>query len=265
MSIIAISRGTSSGGHALAELVAGQLGYPCVSREAIVDSTEWYGVPMEMPAPQEERLTSFWHRLADEKAAYIDSFRAALCERARRGNLVYHGHVGHLMLPGVPVLRVRVVADMDYRIQAVMHERELSHDESVAYIERVDKERKEWVHYLYGVDWEDSTLYDVVLNLSHLSLESACSTVAFMARLEEFQPTASSLRIMEDSALRGRVSAALVRDSRTSGARLNVFVKDGTVTISGSTRKDVLDSLPEAIAAVHGIKGVRYEVEMNAA
>jgi len=38
---------------------------------------------------------------------------AVLLDHARQGNLIYHGHVGHLLLSGIShVLRVRVIADM---------------------------------------------------------------------------------------------------------------------------------------------------------
>ncbi len=264
MAIISISRGTSSGGHAVAELVARQMGYPCVGREAIANNTDWYGIPMDIPAQPSEELPSFWDRLALERSAYLDSFRAALCERAARGNLVYHGHVGHLLLPGIPILRVRIVADMEYRVEAVMRERNLTRDAAVAYIGRVDKERKEWAHYLYGVDWDDSALYDVVLNLSHLSLDAACSTVVHLALLEEFRPTAQSLRTIENLALSGRISAALARDSRTATARLEVEAMEGNATIKGVAGQEVVDALPSVLADVQGVRGVSYDVKIAA-
>ena len=48
MSIITISRGTFSGGKAIAECVAENLGYACVSREILSDAAETYGVSAEL-------------------------------------------------------------------------------------------------------------------------------------------------------------------------------------------------------------------------
>src|SRR5919197_611039 len=45
MSIITISRGSFSGGQALAERVAQRLGYSCLSREVLVEAAATYGVP----------------------------------------------------------------------------------------------------------------------------------------------------------------------------------------------------------------------------
>lgn len=262
MAIIAISRGTLSGGEALARLVARQLGYPIVSREEIVNSTDWFGIPMDLPGSQVEKLPSYWDRLAGEREAYLDSFQAALCERARRGNLVYHGHAGHLLIPDVPVLRVRVVANMEYRVGAMIRDRQMTREEALTYIARVDAERKEWVRYLYGVEWEDPILYDAVLNLSHVGLESACSIIVHMARLEEFALTPHAREILEDTALRGRISAALARDEMTAEIPLVVQTHHGSATISGTASREVVDSLPSVLSEVEGLREVSYQVEV---
>ena len=64
MAIIAISRGTLHGGQALAEIVARQLGYPCVSRESIVHSSEWYGIHVDIPSETGTASPSYWEKLA---------------------------------------------------------------------------------------------------------------------------------------------------------------------------------------------------------
>ena len=48
MSIITISRGTFSGGRDLAECLAQKLGYPCISREVIVEAAERYGAGVHL-------------------------------------------------------------------------------------------------------------------------------------------------------------------------------------------------------------------------
>lgn len=206
MAIITISRGTFSGGKELAECVAARLGYPVVSREEIVSTSPWFGIPVEKLTATDQP-PEFWNRLDEQRKAYMQLVQSGLCERGRTGNLVYHGHAAHILLPGVShVLRVRVIADMEYRVQAAMRDQKLGRQEAEAYIEATDRERRDWVRFLYGVEWGDSSLYDLVLNLSHVSLEGACSTVAFMAKLEEFKPTPRSLAIMEELACKKPVS-----------------------------------------------------------
>ena len=76
------------------------------------------------------------------------------------------------------MLRVRVTADLEYRINAAMTQAGLSRDKAVAYIQRVDESRSRWARLLYGVDWTDPTQYHLTLNLGQISVArtGACDT-----------------------------------------------------------------------------------------
>ena len=262
MAIITISRGTYSGGRTLAECLAERLGYRCVSREVVLDAAKAFGIPAQKLTEAMEKPPSFWQQLTGERADYLYYVRAALCERALEGNLVYHGHAGHLLLSGVShVIKVRVIADMEYRIKAAMRDQKLDRHGAIAYIKKVDRERVRWTRFLYGVEWTDPTLYDLVLNLAQISIRTACDILSFMAELPEFKPTPESLRAMDDLILSGRVRAALSQDPRTKASDLTVIVKDRVAMISGTTGSAaVVDAIPIVAGQVEGIKDVTCEV-----
>jgi len=263
MPIVSISRGTFSGGEGLARRVAEQLGYQCLSREANLEAAaKRYGVPTEKLTETMEKRPSFWDRVIGERAAYLTFVRAALCGQACEGELVYHGYLGHLLLPGIShVIGVRVIADLDFRIQAAMRQQGLARKDALAYVERVDRERREWTRFLFGVDWDDPQLYALVLNLSRVSLDTACETVARLTERAEFQPTAASVKAMQDLTLHSRVSAALAMDFRTRGADLQVTADDGIVTITGTTHwSEVAEAVPAVVQQIEGVKEVRSEI-----
>lgn len=262
MPIITISRGTYSGGRTLAECLAARLGYQCVSREVILDAAQAYGIPAKKLTEAMERAPSFWRQLTGERIDYLYYVRAALCERALEGNLVYHGHAGHLLLAGIShVIRVRVVADMEYRIKAAMRDQKLDRENATAYIKKVDRERIQWTRFLYGVEWTDPSLYDLVLNLTHINVQTACDILSFMAELPDFKPTPESLRAMDDLVLSSRVWSALARDPRTRASDLRVEVNSRVVTVSGTTGSAaVVEAIPIVAGQVEGIKDVRCEV-----
>lgn len=260
MSVIAISRGTFSGGETLARRVAERLQYSCLSREANLEAAaQRYLVPADELAAALEKRPSFWERMLGERAAYLAFVRATLCEHARGGRLVYHGYLGQLLLAGVShVISVRVIAAADFRVQAAQRQQACSREEALAYIAKADKERREWTRFLFEVDWEDPHLYDVVLNLSRMSLEAACETVAQLTERDEFQPNPASLKAMEDLTLQSQVSAALATDFRTRGAELRVTADDGTVTVTGRSRwPEVADAVPDVVRRVAGVKAVK--------
>jgi cytidylate kinase len=262
MSIIAISRGTFSGGEAVASGVAERLGYRCVSREVLLEAAWAYGIPAKELVDAMERRPPLWQRITGERTTHIVLVRAALCEHARGGSLVYHGHVGHLFLPGIAhVIGVRVIADAEFRVKAAMQQRNLTRKEALAYIERMDKERQQWTRFLFDVEWDDPSLYDMVLNLSRMSLATACEAVVNLTKKEEFRPTALSMKAMQDLALSSRSSAVLVRDPRTRGATLQVVADDGRVTVIGTTQSPlVMEAVPVVVRQVDGVKDIRNEV-----
>jgi len=260
MSIIAISRGTFSGGEALAKRVAERLRYRCLAREANLEvAAQRYMVPADELTTAMDKRPSFWERMLGERSAYLAFVRATLCEEARGGRLVYHGYLGQSLLAGIShVISVRVIADADFRIQAARQQQNCSREDALAHIAKADRERREWTRFLFEVDWEDPHLYGLVLNLSRMSLDAACETVAQLTEREEFQPNPASLKAMEDLTLHSQVSAALAMDFRTRGAELRVTADDGTVTVTGRSRwPEVADAIPDVVRRVAGVKAVK--------
>jgi len=250
MPIITISRGTFSGGKDLAECLAQKLGYPCISREVISEAAEHYGVSQAELAAAITKAPSILERMRRDRDRYLAYIRAALCEHARSGNFVYHGHAGHHLLAGVHhVIRVRVVADMAQRVKTAMQRLNMTSRQAEAHIRKVDDERRKWTRFLYGVEWEDPANYDVVLNLEYLEISGACATVLRLAELEQFQPSPESIRALENLSLSSFVVAALARNEHTRDGDFRVGAEDGVVTVEGTVR------LPETAASVVRVAG----------
>ncbi len=261
MGIVCISRGTFSGGEAVAQQVAARLGCRCVSRERnLAAVAERYQITTEGLTATLDKRPSVLDKILGERDLYLLCVRATLLEQAREGKLVYHGYVGQLLLPDIsPVLRVRIIAGQGYRIQAAMTQQHLTESAAIAYIARVDQQRRDWIRFLFGVDWEDAALYDAVLNLSRLPLATIVDTVVGLAERPEFQVVA--LRTLKDQGLRYRVQATLAMDFRTRGADLRVSAHDGAVTITGMTHwQEIMDAVPEVVRTVEGVKDVRTEI-----
>jgi len=264
VAIITISRGTFSGGSELAHRVADRLGCQCTSREVILEAAWGSGISAEEITTAMEKRPSFWHRVMGQRTVHLTLVRAALCEHARGSRLVYHGHVGHLLLPGIAhVVRVRVIADMPFRVQAALPQHP-TREAALDYIEKVDQERREWVRFLFGVDWDDPQLYDLVLNLSRMSLDTACETVIEVAARPEFQPTPESAKALRDLVLRSRVEAALATDFRTRDARLTVTADDGIVDVNGQAGwPDGVEAVTLVVQQVEGVTTLRSNVSFT--
>lgn len=215
MAIITISRGSSSGGRALAERLADQLRYPRVAEEVLQEAARKLGVSEDAVRGKFETAPGLWERLHDERERYVLAVRAALAELAVDGRLVYHGLAGQFLLRGLKgVLRVRLIAPMEMRVRAVMaDDPAMTRNEAEDFIRNVDHERRRRVKAMYGEDVEDPALYDLTVNLRTLSLNGVCAAVveaASQPRLEitpdvraELEAFASACRVRLDVALAG--------------------------------------------------------------
>jgi osmotically-inducible protein OsmY len=125
----------------------------------------------------------------------------------------------------------------------------------------VDRERIKWTRFLYGIEWGDSSQYDVVLNLERMSIDGASSAIASMAQLDDFKVTPQSQKSFEDLKVTSGVWAALVKDERTRAASVQVTANSGVVTITGkASAGKVVDAIPVVAGQVPGVKEVKNEV-----
>jgi cytidylate kinase len=260
MSIIAISRGTASGGQALAERVAAKLGWPCLSNEVIVEAAKRYNVPEPELVKAFEKAPTFWEKLTASRRVYLTFVQAAMCEYAERGDLVYHGHAGHALLPGIShVLKVRLVAPLEYRIAAVIERNpRLDRKGAIRYINSVDEERTSRMRYLFDVDWRDPYQYDLVLSLDKLTIATACDLVIQAAQWEQFQPTEASRRALHHLALASRIRAALDAQPQLSPYDIGVDVEQGVVTLTGTLPTD--EAIHQVLNIAEQTSGVKQVI-----
>jgi cytidylate kinase len=260
MSIITISRGTASGGQALAERVSEKLGWPCLSNEVIVEAAKRYNVPEPELVRAFEKAPTFWEKLTASRRVYLTFVQAAMCEYAEHGNLVYHGHAGHELLPGIDhVLKVRLVAPLEYRIHAVMQRNpRLDRKGALRYITTVDEERTSRMRYLFDVDWRDPYQYDLVLSLNKLTVETASDLVIQAVQWEQFRPTEASRRALHHLALSSRIRAALDAQPQLSPYDIGVDVEAGLVTLSGIVPTD--DAIRQILNIAEETSGVKQVI-----
>ncbi|MFZ0890016.1 MAG: cytidylate kinase-like family protein [Candidatus Binataceae bacterium] len=232
MAIITISRGTMSGGEGLANRVAETLGYPCLAREVLVEAAAKLGVPeRELRWSVGYRGTP-WERLTVDRRIYLTALQAGLSEHCVSGNLVYHGNAGHLLLEGLRnVLKVRLIAPMEQRVRALMRREGLRYSQARDFVECSDRDRKQWTKFVYGLDWSSPELYDLVINLRDINLETACDIVSATAKLPAYAVTEEVRKQLVDFALDCRVKLALADDVRTRNAEFGVVADDGKVEI----------------------------------
>jgi len=264
MAIITISRGTYSGGKNLAECVAEKLGYRCISREILVETAKKYKVPEEKLLETLRNKPSLLDRLTMERDYYLAYIQAVLCEEIKKDNVVYHGHAGHLLLKNIPhVLKIKVIADIEFRLKAAMSRNNLKREEALQSIKKMDNERAKWTKFLYGVDWNDPSLYDIVINLEHITLSGACEIVCHAAGLDEYKTTPEIQKIMDDLALSTHVKALILMNESAAGAEIEVKADNGVVTIWGNAKTaESVERIKDIVSRISGVKEVKSKIKL---
>lgn len=256
MAVVTISRGSATGGLLLAHKLGEKLGYEIVSREDVIREAARFGASEERLQEALLKPPTFWDRFKHERRRYLTFVQAALCERAQKDRIIYHGNAGHLLLQGVPhVLRIRLIASMPFRIRMVMERQHLSREEAIRYIEDADRQRREWTRFLYCKDWLDPLLYDLVINLKTMTVESAAEIVAAAVAQPDFQLTEANRKAMDDLVLASRVRAALAADERTASVEVTIRADDGVVSLGGKVRPENL--VESVIRVSNEVEGVR--------
>jgi len=259
MQIICVSMGTYGGAKELAQSLSGKMGYDCLCREDLIEAAIQEGIQVGKLEMAMIKPGGFTERLARERDHYLAFSRAFLCQQALKGDVIYYGRTGHLLLPGIThVLRIRVVWDMEHRIQTIMQRMGLERDKAVRYVREVDEDRSRWVRSMYGIAVEEAINYDVTVNLQQLSVANAASALVGVAQLPDFQMTPASKKGLEDLYLGATARLALARDKRTHGAVLKVRADAGVVTVNYRPQDSGIGRfIPSALESLEGLKDLR--------
>ncbi|HEX9786469.1 MAG TPA: cytidylate kinase family protein [Candidatus Binatia bacterium] len=264
MAIITIYQGASGSGEELADALAQSLGCGCISREVLVEASLRYGIPEAKLNEIVDKGPSWWNRFMENLQPYRVALQAAFCEIAlTEGNgLVYHGHLGHELLPGFKhVLKVLLIAPVEKRVEQVKSRNQLSEAAARRFVEDLDRIRSRRLMAMFGVDWRDPSRFDLVINLGRMSLEAAKHLICETARARDYQATPASKQAFEDFALAARVKAVLMLSSDLPRSQLEVKASEGHVVVSGSMPNWASEELlVTKIQRIPGVKAVRSDI-----
>jgi cytidylate kinase len=258
MAIVTIFGGTFGDDEGLAKSVAETLGCPYVSREILVEASQRCEVPEAKLSEIVEKEPHWWEGWQENLRPYRIALQAAMGEAALAGDIVYQGHVGHGLLPGIRhVLRVLLTAPLEFRLEQVRARQGLDARAARRYINDVEKAHTRRLMALFGTDWRDPGQYALILNIAQMSSAAAVKMIVGAALLEDYQPTTASRQALADLALTATVQAALLRSPILRDLMINVQAKQREVSLSGvlpaATSEEEIRKLVEGVPGVSKI------------
>ncbi len=260
MPFVAMTREMGSLGKDVAAAVADRLGRQVIHHEIIDNLASKMRVRKSHVIRFLEGKAGIWERLTTDHTSlsiYTADETFALAESGRVAVIRGWGAT-HLLRPVPHVVSVRVCAPFEVRVQRMLERLNTDDREFVENEIRMSEEAHGAItRRHFGVNWQDSENYDLVLNTERLTIEECADSILDLLDDANFQETAESLRVFRNLALEAHVRAALRQDERTAKLQVAISARDGEVTLSGlvDDRQETTDAL-EVAGRVTGVKNV---------
>ena len=183
--VITISREYGSGGRAIGEKLAKELGIPFYNKELILMAAKESGLSEEyIKKAEQQKSTSFLYGLymgaqqlpMNDQIFLIQS--KIIREIAEKGPCVIVGRCADYVLDGTEnLVRLFVYAEIEERINKVREKGYFPEEDILKNIKRIDRERRDYYRYYTGKSWENLENYDLMINTTKLSYDDMVECV----------------------------------------------------------------------------------------
>jgi len=235
MAIITISREMGSGGIPIVHQVAEELGYTLIDGESIKEVAGEYGLSLEALEQADEKPPAFVPGRDEQIAVDLHQIELIILERALEGNVIIYGRGGQDLLQDVKnVFRVRIIAPFEERVERWAEREWLDPDYARILVRKSDQQRAGFIKYYFDRNWEDPLHYDLLINTSRLSEETAVKMICDGVHDRNLvERKGESKKILKDLILRKKVELAVLRGEGIDGQHVEVSAKAGKVTLGG--------------------------------
>jgi cytidylate kinase len=197
MAVITISRQFGAGGRTIGQRVADKLGYSfadneiiqMVAKEANV-SPHWVESVEKEAGSKLSRILSGmvsqkWldRVLTDERGyideqIYLDYLVLIIAKIADEGDVVILGRGSQYILNDHPeAFHILLIDEVDNRVKFMMEHYHLDHKKATQVVGYEDRRRLSLYKKLGKVDYDNPSLYHMVLNMSRMKLEKGCGLI----------------------------------------------------------------------------------------
>jgi len=261
MSIVTISRGSYSNGKQIAEKVASEMNYECISRDILLESSQELNIPEIKLIRALHDAPSILERFSHGKERYLCHIRKSLLQHLQKDNVVYHGLAGHFFLMNINhVFKVRITSDIQNRVKEETRRENISEEKALYTLKKDDEERRKWGLQVYGIDTWDSRLYDMVLHIGLLTVDDAVDIICHTVKKPIFRTTRESQKKIEDMFLSAKVHAALIDVLPTA----IVEADNGIVTVGNSEINFYNNNLLNQVISIsEKVEGVTKVIPIN--
>ncbi len=267
MSLITVTTSTGCGARLITQKVAENLKLEVYDDDRLQQEAVIMGYSSEDLKAFDEKAPGLFDRLLRRRPEIYDELMAAVIyEVARRGEGIIIGHGAFYFLKDFScALHLRLHASRPFRINRLADTLKASPETALKMIENRDAELKSFLDFLFQIDWNDLSLYDLVINVDKLGIDAASDSIIHLAKAEHIQECSlSALTSMEKLSLLKRVEAAVLKDN-VNPQELHIEITEpGVVKLTGLINPmRTVAGVTELIKSVPGVEKVVCEAERH--
>lgn len=269
MAIITISREMGSGGIPIAHRTAEKLGYTLIDGDSIAAVAENYGLTAEALENADEKPPAFVEKIDEKIETDFHRVELIILDHALKGNVVIYGRGGQDLLKGVSsVLRVRIIAPFEERVERWAEREWIDPDLARILVRKSDQQRAGFIRYYFDRDWQDPLHYDLNINTSRLSDDTAVKLICEGVRDKNLQEHKDvGKKLLQDRIIGKRVEIKLLGDGIIEGLHhyhFHIAVNNGIVTLDGHVHSNEQQQAAlDAVYAIDGVKGIDNQLEIR--
>jgi cytidylate kinase len=199
-------------------------------------------------------------------AEYLELMAAAVYEVARRGEGIICGNGAAYFLRDFGcALHLRIHASESFRVQRLMEREKMSEEDARKLIGKGDSDLKGFMQFAFQMDWNDLSLYDAIINVDKIGLDSAAAQVIEMAKTRQIRECSlTALETMEKLSLLKRVEAAILQNNVNPQELFFEVPEPGVLRITGLINPmRTVGGVLEIVRAVRGVKDIVCEAERH--
>ncbi len=262
MSAVTVSRQLGSLGTTVAKQLADDLGYEYLDKNAFGQVLLDHGFSGTKIEQYDEKKPPLWDVFSSDRDRFLLFMKVAIFDFAMKGKTVIVGRGGQMLLRGVPgVLGLRVEAPMPLRLERVqkMLDVDARHAEKV--VRNSDYDRNGFHRFFFNVNWEESDIYDLIINTKTFSVDTAVEIIKEAIRSNEISGREQeSLKELHNLSLAQRVEAHILYEEEVPIQYLEARANEGIVTLRGAvTTMQIADRCMDIARSMDGVKDVVNE------
>lgn len=257
MAIITISRQVGSLGDEIAQATAEALEYEYIEKTQISDVLSKFGLSPSDVDKFDEKKPSMWQTLIMHKELFALYIRAVVYEVASKKNVVIVGRGGQVILKDTPgTLHVRITAPFETRVNRSMEQSGYEDKYAQRLIRQSDRDSSGYLSIYFDTDWDDSTLYDLVINTRVMNLNKSVELITCAVDNVMLEKSNQVSELLSDLSLNYRAKAMLMKV--TGGAEwADLEVDKGIASLSGLVSSVAVKAdCEKALLNIEGIKSV---------